>query len=56
MFTQHLVAQLAQFVPSFIGSNLAQACHAAGALVTGTKRALASLVPEDLRDEIPADW
>ena len=29
---------------------------AAGALVTGTKRALASLVPEELRDEIPADW
>lgn len=29
---------------------------AAGALVTGTKRALASLVPEHLRDEIPADW
>ncbi len=29
---------------------------AAGALVTGTKRALASLVPEDLRDEIPTDW
>ena len=29
---------------------------AAGALVTGTKRALASLVPDELRDEIPADW
>lgn len=29
---------------------------AAGALVTGTKRALASLVPEELRDEIPTDW
>ena len=29
---------------------------AAGALVTGTKRTLASLVPDELRDEIPADW
>lgn len=29
---------------------------AAGALVTGTKRALASLVPEELREQIPADW
>jgi len=29
---------------------------AAGAVVTGTKRALASLVPEELRDEIPAEW
>ena len=29
---------------------------AAGSLVTGTKRALASLVPEELREEIPADW
>jgi uncharacterized membrane protein YgaE (UPF0421/DUF939 family) len=29
---------------------------AAGTIVAGTRRALASLVPEDLRDEIPADW
>lgn len=29
---------------------------AAGTLVTGTKRTLASLVPDELRDEIPADW
>lgn len=29
---------------------------AAGALVTGARRALASLVPDALRDEIPADW
>jgi uncharacterized membrane protein YgaE (UPF0421/DUF939 family) len=29
---------------------------AAGTIVTGTRRALASLVPDDMRDEIPADW
>lgn len=29
---------------------------AAGAVVTGTRRALASLVPEELREEIPTDW
>ena len=29
---------------------------AAGTVVTGVRRALASLAPEDLRDEIPSDW
>ena len=29
---------------------------AAGTIVTGTRRALASLVPDEMRDEIPADW
>jgi uncharacterized membrane protein YgaE (UPF0421/DUF939 family) len=29
---------------------------AAGTVVTGTRRALASLTPEDLRGQIPSDW
>lgn len=29
---------------------------AAGTVVTGSRRALASLVPDDLRDELPSDW
>ncbi|QNN51318.1 hypothetical protein [Nocardioides mesophilus] len=29
---------------------------AAGTVVTGVRRAMASLVPEDLRDELPSDW
>jgi uncharacterized membrane protein YgaE (UPF0421/DUF939 family) len=29
---------------------------AAGTVVSGSRRALASLVPEDLRDELPSDW
>ncbi len=37
-------------------SRSASDLFAAGSLVTGSRRALASLVPEDLRDRIPADW
>jgi hypothetical protein len=29
---------------------------AAGTVVTGARRALASLVPDDLRGELPSDW
>jgi hypothetical protein len=29
---------------------------AAGTIVAGVRRAMASLTPEDLRGEVPSDW